>query len=109
MKPLLPLDLALVTADELERAHDLGLLRKSELTHGRYYRGSCRNSECARWHGAGGRFVYVRRKFGQLYLEAISHPADEQRYDVFVVIEEVVVPEPEQRIDDGAFETFFSQ
>lgn len=107
MKLLLNPDLALITGEELEFAYAQGLLRKSELTHGKYYRGACRNADYARWHASGQRFVYARRKYGHRYLEAIAHPVDEQRYDVFVVVEEAT-PQPEYRIDDVEFEAFFS-
>jgi hypothetical protein len=95
-----------VTPSELEQAYALGLLRKDALVHGSYYRGTCRNARLARWHGRAERFVHWREKFGQRFLEAIAHPVDEQRYDVFLAVE-ATLPAPGQDIDDDAFERFF--
>lgn len=103
MKPLLALAVRLQTDDDLEAAYAQGLLRKEQLTHGAYYRGSCRNAEVARWHGSAECFIYLREKFGQGFPETIFHPADDRHFDVFRAVE-AVEPTAAQRIDDNAFE-----
>jgi len=60
-------------------------IAKKDLIHGQYYNGHCRNATLARWNEHSQRFVYLRRKFGMLYLEEICHPIDDFVYDVFVV------------------------
>jgi len=95
------------TPVEIEAAYALGLLRKEELVHGAYYRGTCRNAEVARWHAGAERFLYARTKFGSKYLEPIAHPVDERRYDVFMAVQ-AIDPTDATSIDDDSFEHFFS-
>ena len=107
MKPLLGMSVPLRTDAELETAYAQGMLRKEELVHGAYYRGSCRNTTVARWHAQGGAFLYRRQKFGESFFERISHPQDQRHYDVFRVVE-LTQPEAAQRINDASFERFFA-
>lgn len=58
-------------------------MNKSELEHGAYYSGRCRNADEARWDADKERFVYWRTKWGTTFLEEICHPDDDQVYDVF--------------------------
>ena len=109
MKPRLGMLLPLRTEEDLEAAYEKGLLRKEELVHGAYYRGSCRNTEVARWHAGGQAFVHPRRKFGETFLESIRHPADERNYDVFRVVELTTEPAAEQVVEDAWFEPFFER
>ena len=68
---------------------------KSELQDGKYYRGECRNAiaDLARWDEAKNEFYYLRSKFGDTFVEATSHPQDEDHYDVFCVYALVETPE----------------
>ena len=70
---------------------------KSELVHGAYYIGHCRNSEIARWNAITSRFVYRRHTFGHEFLEEIHHSEDYCGYDVFIV-ESLLEHAPEQEI-----------
>lgn len=76
---------------------------KSELIHGEYYNGRCRNATVARWNAEEQVFVHWRTKFSLRYTETIKHPEDEQVYDVFVVDSlcdsppEVIPLEPEPK------------
>lgn len=90
---------AQATAADLEAAYAKGMLRKEQLVHGAYYRGHCRNAQIARWNATEQQFAYLRSKFNQTFIEFIRHPVDENRYDVFVPIEQAE-PTPEQIIDD---------
>ncbi len=79
-------------------------LAKSELQDGKYYRGECRNAiaDLARWDTNKNEFYYLRSKFGDTFVEAISHPEDEAHYDVFCVY--VLVEKPEFVIpEDGTY------
>ena len=67
-------------------------INKSDLEHGVYYSGHCRNASEARWDATIQRFIYWRSKFGELFLEEICHPEDDQIYDVFVVESKKEVP-----------------
>jgi hypothetical protein len=71
------------------------LLPKSALHHGRYYVGRCRNASVARWNARQQCFYHWREKFGRIYIEKIKHPADEPRFDVFRVLEELANSECE--------------
>lgn len=56
---------------------------KSELKHGLYYAGECRNAGVARWDETKQVFVYWRYKFGSEYLETINHFEDDNGFDLF--------------------------
>ena len=75
--------------------HKNQCIAKEELVDGAYYRGKSRNAELdlARWDAKKEHFVYVREKFGSIFTEPISHPQDEQHFDVFRVKELVENPE----------------
>lgn len=62
---------------------------RKDLIHGAYYKGRCRNASVARWDNTCGVFIHWRTKFGDRFLEEIRHPQDENRYDVFIVEEEL--------------------
>ena len=77
-------------------------IAKADLVHGQYYRGRCRNSDIARWclqDGGPGVFLYIRRKFGESFVDEIRHPEDERHFDVFYPFEEAV-PTEEQVVSD---------
>ncbi len=60
------------------------MIAKSELEHGAYYEGGCRNTTVARWDATRNTFLHWREKFGSTYLEEIRHPNDESRFDAFI-------------------------
>ena len=93
------------TPEQLEAAYAQGLLRKTALVHGAYYRGRCRNATVARWNEPGQHFIHWRTKFTNRFLEAIRHPEDEKVFDVFLATEEII-PEEWDRIDDADFEKY---
>lgn len=62
---------------------------KSELKHGAYYFGRCRNACVARWNAEEQQFYHWRTKFGSRFVETIKHPDDDRVFDVFVAKEEV--------------------
>jgi hypothetical protein len=84
-------------------------LAKSELTHGQYYRGRCRNTSVARWCAStkSGHpvFLYVRRKFGDAFVEEIQHPEDDRGFDLFYPFE-VTEPTEDQRVSDETLEAW---
>lgn len=86
-----------------ERKPTLGapefLIPKSELRHGAYYRGSCRNATIARWNAEKQLFYHWRTKWGLIFLETIKHRDDDDRYDVFDAFEEIPPPEKEIPFD----------
>lgn len=59
------------------------MIPKSELAHGEYYYGHCRNASVARWNADQGCFIYRRHKFGHVFLEEINHPEDDNGFDLF--------------------------
>jgi hypothetical protein len=64
-----------------------GAIPKKDLTIGKKYLGSCRNSEYGIWNGLT--FTYKRTKFGSTYNEEINHFEDDDGYDLFVPIKEI--------------------
>ena len=68
---------------------------KSDLVHGEYYSGQCRNATVARWNAEHQCFIHWRTKFGFTFLETIKHPDDDQVYDVFLVEKRIDPPEKE--------------
>lgn len=63
------------------------MIKKSDLEHGRYYRGKCRNSKIAVWSGTQGKFWYMRTKWSATFPEKINHPEDDNGFDLFVPTE----------------------
>lgn len=68
------------------------ILLKTELVDGAYYVGRCRNATIARWSAAHGCFFHWRVKFDRIFVEDISHPADENYFDVFRVVRVLAEP-----------------
>lgn len=64
---------------------------KEQLVHGEYYFGRCRNANIARWNADKQLFYHWRTKFTFTFIEAISCPEDEARFDVFVA-ERILTP-----------------
>lgn len=60
------------------------LIPKSELKHGAYYAGECRNAGIARWNAETQEFTYWRYKFGDEFTETIKHPEDDDGHDLFL-------------------------
>lgn len=59
-------------------------MKKTEMEHGKYYTGHCRNATVARWHATDECFYHFRRKFGHTYVERIEHVDDVDGFwDVF--------------------------
>jgi hypothetical protein len=75
-------------------------IAKTNLEHGAYYSGRCRNATQARWNANIQRFVYWRTKFDHKFLEQICHPEDEKHFDVFVVEERIDQPIEEIPLHD---------
>lgn len=91
------------TAEALEAAYAKGLLRKTELVHGQYYRGLSYNATIARWHAGAQCFVFEQTEASSLRYDTIKHPADERYHDVFCARAQVE-PSPEEVLDDVLFE-----
>jgi hypothetical protein len=68
---------------------------KSQLVHGAYYAGTCRNASIARWNAIEQCFYHWRHKFGFKFVETIKAPEDDDTYDVFYAIS---IIEPEEEI-----------
>jgi hypothetical protein len=79
------------------------LLERSELKHGVYYVGRCRNATVARWNAKEGCFYHWREKFGRIFIETIKHPVDEGQYfDVFRPVRVLSEPKFEIPFDDNS-------
>lgn len=63
------------------------MIEKKKLVVGECYVGRCRNAYVAQW--TGKKFVYIRSKFGNLFLEEINHPEDDDGYDLFVPVRKI--------------------
>lgn len=71
------------------------VIPKTDLVHGAYYKGRCRNADITRWNGEEEIFYHWRHKFGTKFVEKIHCPEDEDHYDVFVA-EELLQNPPEE-------------
>jgi hypothetical protein len=89
------------SAEQLEEAYALGMLRKEQLVDGAYYKGRCRNASVARWNATSQEFLHQRLKFNSRFVEGIKHPADEKNFDVFVA-REVTEPSELEIVSDEA-------
>jgi hypothetical protein len=78
------------------------LLQKADLKDGAYYLGRCRNCTVARWNTKEGCFFHWREKFGQIFIETIKHPSDEEHFDVFRPVRELLDPKFEIPFDDNS-------
>lgn len=60
---------------------------KKELIPYAWYIGVCRNTYYAQWipnkDNTGGKFIYIRHKFGGYFIEDILHFEDDNAFDVF--------------------------
>jgi hypothetical protein len=91
------------TDEQLGKAYAAGMLRKTKLEDGRYYRGECRNASVARWCAELQAFVHWTFTMGGWHLDLIHHPDDEKRYDVFLAFERVE-PSADDVIADAEYE-----
>jgi len=66
------------------------ILQKKDLVDGKYYAGRCRNAECAQWSAKENCFWYMRLKFSEIFPESIRHPEDDDGFDLFRPIKEVI-------------------
>lgn len=86
-----------ITEENLAKGYAAGVIAKSQLKHGVYYFGKCRNAYVARWDAERQRFTYIREKFGDRFPEDINAPEDDNGYDLFVAVAEVE-PEEQEKI-----------
>ena len=78
------------------------LLQRADLKHGVYYVGRCRNATVGRWNAKEGCFYHWREKHGTVFIETIKMPVDEDLFDVFRPVRELVDPKFEIPFDDAA-------
>lgn len=78
---------------ELESAYARGMLRKSDLEDGAYYRGYCRHATVAMWSAEKNCFIYMRQKFERRFPDEINHPEDDNGFDLFVPLEKTTPQE----------------
>jgi len=86
--PLLPKPLSPFVLKTLIRC---GAIPKNKLIDGKEYIGNCRNASKATWDAKRNVFVYMRNKFGSVFPEDINHFEDDNGYDLFVPIKEIVI------------------
>lgn len=84
-----------IPGDLYKELYRKGIIPKKDLKKGRYYLGDCRNASVAFWNGH--EFVYMRNKFGYKFPEDINHLEDDDGFDLFIPLKEII-PTEEQRI-----------
>lgn len=85
-----------IPGDAYKELYRKGILPKKNLVKGHYYYGKCRNAKVALWNGY--EFVYMRDFWGKSFFpEEINHLEDDNGFDVFIPLREVV-PTEEQRV-----------
>ena len=71
---------------------DIGGITKNKLEHLSYYIGICRNSSVAQWNEKENKFLYMRNKMGNYFVDKINHPEDDDGYDLFIPLKKVNSP-----------------
>lgn len=85
-----------IPGDAYKELYRKGIIPKKDLSKGKYYYGKCRNGRVALWNGH--EFVYMRDFWGRSFFpEEINHLEDDEGFDVFIPLKEVV-PTEEQRV-----------
>lgn len=64
------------------------MIFKEKLRKNKFYYGRCRNSSIAKWNGK--QFVYIRQKFNNSFKENINHFEDDNRFDLFIPLFEIL-------------------
>ena len=79
-----------ITIDDevIKELEEKGAILKNKLVKNRLYIGFCRNSTLGKWDGS--KFEYLRYKYGTLIIDYINHFQDDNSFDVFVPIREVI-------------------
>lgn len=83
-----------VTADDLERAYNYGMIRKEELIDGQWYYGQSRPGQFAQWSKEDDCFYVTTSSMGATYGEACNHPSDDNGFALFVPLTKI------QKIED---------
>lgn len=84
-----------VKPEELELAYSEGMPKPENMNDGDVYSGYCRNARKAMWVSGIQKFVHIREKFGDYFLESINHPANDDGYDLFVPQQKTTLTEKE--------------
>jgi len=77
-------------AVDIAACYKAGMIPQEKLVHGKVYVGYCRNADEALWQQDIKSFVYLRGKFGDIFDEMIPSPEDDNGFDVFVPVAEVL-------------------
>lgn len=85
---------SIIKAELYIELYKKGVIEKKDLKIGHYYYGKCRNANVAVWNGFC--FVYMRTKYCQHFPENINHIHDDNGFDLFIPIDEVITPEVDQ-------------
>lgn len=78
-----------------------GFIPKEKLKDMTFYKGTCRNADCALWDEKTNKFYYIRSKFGDEFIESIECPEDDVGYDVFI-------PHEEAQLSNTEIEEFYN-
>ena len=67
------------------------MIEKHKLIKGKYYIGTCRNTNIAMWDG--NKFIFIKYNFTQKYIENVDYYGDvrDQNVDGFIPIKEIIV------------------
>jgi len=92
--------------EQLRELESMGMIPRDKLKDRAYYRGICRNTSIAMWVESPGWpskdelpspnldrgpcFYHMREKANVIYVETINHPADDDGFDLFIPVEELL-------------------
>jgi len=92
--------------EQLKELESMGMIPREKLKDRTYYRGVCRNTRVAMWVESPGWpskdklplpngdrgpcFYHMREKANVIFVETINHPADDDGFDLFVPVEELL-------------------
>ena len=73
-----------IKMEELLDAYIAGMPKVEDLKDCKVYSGHCRNASKAMWLEEFNKFVYIRKKFGDVFLVDIEHPQNDRGFDLFI-------------------------
>ncbi len=80
-----------IKKEDLVKAYEMGMIKKSDLEDGAFYFGCCRNTDTAQWSQEDNCFKYTRTGHfpGDEFEDTVEHPEDDQGSDIFVPLKKI--------------------
>jgi hypothetical protein len=83
-----------ITMDDLTRAYNYGMIKKTSLVDQQWYYGLSRCSSFAQWSKEDDCFYVTTSSMGIQYGEAAKHPEDDNGFALFIPLTEIKELDP---------------